>query len=79
MSDAKVAHFKTVFAKAKTNLSPEVLDKLAYIHAWHARDDAFGDEVMSKLAVTECGTFVRPDDGKTLGRIVYEGIVTQGE
>ena len=80
MSDAaKVAQFKEALAKANTNLSPEVLHKLAYIAAWHVRDTPFGDEVMSKLTVTECGTFVRPEDGKTHGRIVYEGIVTRGE
>lgn len=80
MSDsAKVAHYKTAFGKAKTNLSPELLDKLAHINAWHAREDTFGDGVMSKLTITEFGTFVRPEDGKTHGRIVYEGIVTQGE
>ncbi|KAI0731842.1 HotDog domain-containing protein [Fomitopsis betulina] len=78
MSDsAKVAHYKTAFGKAKTNLSPELLDKLAHINAWHAREDTFGDGVMSKLTITEFGTFVRPEDGKTHGRIVYEGIVTQ--
>lgn len=80
MSDAaKVAHFKKALEKAKTNLSPEVLDKLAYISAWHARETSFGDAVMSKLTVTECSTFVRPEDGKRHGRIVYEGSVTEGE
>lgn len=80
MTDAaKVAHFKTALEKANSNLSPEALDKLAYISAWHARETSFGDGVMSKLTVTECGTFVRPEDGKTHGRIVYEGLVTEGE
>ncbi|KAH9927336.1 uncharacterized protein B0H18DRAFT_1004164 [Fomitopsis serialis] len=77
MSAARTAHWKSVVDNAKTNLSPEQLDKLAYIAAWHTREGDFADSVQRNLRITECGTFVRPEDGKTHARVVYETTVTK--
>ncbi|KZT70301.1 hypothetical protein DAEQUDRAFT_737514 [Daedalea quercina L-15889] len=74
---AKVAQYKSIISGAKSNLSSEQLDKVAYILAWHGPDDGFATSVIEKLQITECGTFVRPEDGTTHGRVVYEGTVTQ--
>jgi len=77
MSAAGIAHWKRIVDNAKTNLSSEQLDKLAYIAAWHTREGDFADLVQRNLRITECSTFVRPEDGKTHARVVYETTVTK--
>ncbi|KAH9833817.1 HotDog domain-containing protein [Rhodofomes roseus] len=77
MSAAKMARWKGTLDKAKTNLSSEQLEKLAYIAAWHTREGDFADSVQNNLEIVECNTFVRPGDEKTHARVVYEATVTK--
>lgn len=78
MAAPKVAHWKRITANTKTNLTPEQQDKLTKIFSWHGRTKLFSISVMCDLHMTECGTFVRPEDGTLQGRIVYEATVTEG-
>ena len=73
----KVARWKRITESAKINLASEHQHKLTQILSWHGRMKLCAVNVMNGLQMTECCTFVHPEDGTMQGRIVYEGSVTQ--
>ena len=75
---ARLARSQDRLAQADCNLSPEHKEIIARAGAAFNREGQFADAVMMRTQMVECNTFVRPEDGTTQARVVFELVVAQG-
>ena len=75
---SRLKHAREGLEQADCNLSPEHKDIIARAGAAFNRPGQFADTVMMRTRMLECNTFVRPEDGTTQARVVFELVVSPG-